>query len=209
MKCATYCPSKAITAYGEYKSVKTLIDQVEEDTQFYNTSSGGLTLSGGEATVQSEFAIALLNEAKSRRIHTAIETCGYAAWDVIRQVIDLVDYVLYDIKTMDDEIHKKYTGVSNQLILDNFKKLKMQYPEKKFRVRTPVIPGINDREEDIRAIRDFIRSYPNVEYELLKYHRFGTPKYDYLGKTYPLGEADLDENVFQRLKQIAAGTEEK
>ncbi len=203
MKCAAYCPAKAIIAYGEYKSVQTLIDQVEEDIRFYNTSNGGLTLSGGELTVQHDFALALLQEAKSRKIHTAIETCGYTTWDILYKIVEQSDYVLYDIKTLDDEKHFYYTGAHNHLILENYKKIKETFPQKAIRVRTPVIPGINDTDEDIRQIRDFIMQYPNTEYELLKYHRFGTPKYNYLGKKYKLDDTELSDARFSQLKRIA------
>lgn len=204
MKCATFCPSKAITAYGEFKSVEDLIDQVEEDIQFYNTSNGGLTLSGGEIALQHDFALALLKEARRRKIHTAIETCGYAEWEALCEIVKQADYVLYDIKVMDDEKHFFYTGAHNQLILENFKKMRETFPKKNVRVRTPVIPGVNSTDEDIRQIRDFIMQYPNTEYELLKYHRFGTPKYDYLGKKYKLGDADLSDSQFEKLKKIAS-----
>lgn len=205
MKCAAYCPSKAVSAYGEYKTVETIIDQVEEDLRFYDASHGGLTLSGGEPTMQYEFAYALLKEAKNRRIHTAIETCGYSPWEMFSQIIKLTDYVLFDIKTMNDEKHYQYTAVHNQLILENFQRLKERYPEKPVKVRTPVIPNVNDTEEDIRNIRDYIMKYPLVEYELLKYHRYGVVKYDYLGKTYQLDEMDLGDEKFNQLKLIASG----
>ena len=204
MKCAACCPSKAITSYGEYRTVQSLVDQVEEDIRFYATSNGGLTLSGGESMIQHEFALELLKEARRRKIHTAIETCGFAKWEIFNSILEETEYVLYDIKSMDDQKHLLYTGVHNQLILENFKKMKEHYPNKPVKVRTPVIPNVNDTEKDIRLIRDFVMRYSDVEYELLKYHRYGESKYNYLGRTYPMGECSLSDEKFNHLKQIAA-----
>ena len=115
-----------------------------------------------------------------------------------------LNYILFDIKTMNSDIHRKYTGVGNERILENFKKLKEKYPSLPTRVRTPVVPGVNDTKEDIFAIRNFIKDYPNVEYELLKYHKYGQQKYEYIGKEYTMPDVSVDDAYFEELKKIAA-----
>lgn len=199
---AVTCPSKALHLIGERKSVDEVLDVVAKDSLFYDHSQGGMTLSGGEPLSQPEFVTALLKEAKRRRIHCAMETSGYAAWDVFRKAAEGLDYLLMDIKCMDDSIHKEYTGVSNARILENFKKLRTEYPDLPVCVRTPVIPGVNDTEEEIKAIHDFLVPFSNVRYELLKYHRLGEPKYESLHREYPLGKRELAEECMDRLKKF-------
>ncbi|AEG58762.1 (2S)-3-sulfopropanediol dehydratase activating enzyme [Desulforamulus ruminis] len=204
-QCAEICPSRALNMYGKTMSVDEVLNLVEQDSSFYSRSGGGITLSGGEPLVQSEFAAALLKEAKKRRMNTAIETCGYADWDRLERVCEYTDTVLYDIKCIDRAKHKEYTGVDNEIILENFKRLCERFPDKSILVRTPVIPGFNDSEGDIGAIVEFIKGYPNVKYELLAYHRLGEPKYTYIGKDYTLkGMAPMQEERMAALKRLAS-----
>jgi pyruvate formate lyase activating enzyme len=112
-----------------------------------------------------------------------------------------LDYFLTDIKCIRDSVHKKYTGLSNQLILDNFRRLREAYPDLPIQVRTPVIPGINDNEESISAIAEFLAPYDNVRYELLQYHRLGEPKYQALHRRYRMGTRELDNERFRELRQ--------
>lgn len=200
-KCVEVCPANALTTFGETKTVEEIMKEVVGDKVFYR-QNGGLTLSGGEVLLQGEFAKALLQAAKDEGIRTAIETCGYASWEIAKEVFALCDYILYDIKSLNDERHRAYTGISNQVILENFKKLVQTYPSKKIRVRTPVIPGFNDTDEDIDAIKSFLAELsPMIEYELLKYHKYGENKYHYLGRTYPMGETTLSDEKFEALKK--------
>ena len=202
LKCADVCPSKALNVFGELKGVKEVIDAVEKESMFFSRSGGGITLSGGEPLVQAEFAAALLKEAKNRRIRTAIETCGCADWENFEKVSPYLDYILFDIKCIDPFKHKTFTGMDNRKILANFKKLTALYPDIPKLVRTPVIPGFNDSEEDILAIINFIKGIPNVSYELLKYHRLGEAKYGYIGREYTIKEKQLDDEKFARFKQL-------
>lgn len=202
---AAACPSKALRLIGEKKSVDEVLDEVAKDALFYDHSEGGMTLSGGEPLSQPEFVTALLKEAKRRRIHLAMETSGYAPWDVFCGAAGYLDYLLMDIKCMDDRIHRKYTGVSNKLILENFRRLRMEYPNLPIHVRTPVIPGVNDTEKEIRAVRDFLEPFSNVRYELLRYHRLGEPKYESLHREYPLGKRELTEACMERLRKFEIG----
>lgn len=197
------CPAQALAVIGERKSVKEVIDIVEQDAVFYKHSYGGMTLSGGEPLMQPEFAAALLEEAKKRHIHTAIETTGFAVYTNVQQVFSKLDSIIYDIKMMDEKKHKKYTGVSNQLILENFRKMREEFSAIPVLVRTPVIPGINDTQDDIAAICDFIRSFPNVSYELLKFHRLGEPKYEALGRKWKIEAKELEEEKWEKLQKIA------
>lgn len=200
-KCADTCPSRALNIYGKAISVNEVLKVVEEDSVFYSRSGGGITMSGGEPLVQPLFACELVKEAKRRRMNTALETCGHTDWESLDNVCRHLNTIMYDIKSMDPEKHKEFTGVSNELILDNFKKLCANYPSLSIVVRTPVIPGFNDTEEEIQAIIDFIKQFPQVEYELLPYHRLGQPKYEYLGKEYPLPEVTLDNEKMKLLNQ--------
>ena len=163
-----------------------------------------MTLSGGECLLQPDFCAALLEEAHSRGINTAIETAGNVPWSFMEKVLPHVDTVLHDHKLTISERHKKWTGVENTRILENFKKAYETFPNAQFIARTPLIPGVNDDEEHIRAVLEFIRPYKNViDYELLPYHRFGLSKYEFLGQVYELSDftTPSDESV-QRLQDI-------
>lgn len=201
--CVEACPASGVIAYGQRKSVDDVLRVVEQDSMFYTRSGGGITLSGGEPLAQPEFALALLREAKRRRLNTSMETCGHAPWDVLRQAGALLDSVMFDIKSLDAARHKEFTGVPTDLITGNFRRLVEAYPALPVHVRTPVIPGFNDTEEDIRKISRFISGYPNVTYEILPYHRLGTQKYLFLNRESRMGEATLPTDLFQALNETA------
>jgi len=183
LQCASTCPPVAIHTEGQIYTVSEVLDVVEQDAIFYR-SNGGLTISGGEPLMQIDFLIALLAEAKKRKIHTAIETCGFAEYEALRSAAELLDYILYDIKSMDNERHIQYTNQSNEPILYNFEQLCKDFPNLLKLVRTPIIPGFNDSVESIEEILAFIKGKPNVSFEKLPYHRFGVPKYVALGRKY-------------------------
>ena len=204
LACAEACPSHALNVYGYEVTVDDALRRVEEDEIFYTRSGGGLTLSGGEPLFQPEFAISLLREARRRRIDTCIETCGNVPWPALREAAKHLNSIYYDLKCIDDAAHQKGTGASNGLILDNLVKLKEAYPDLPLKVRTPLIPGFNDSEEEIRGIVEFIKSMPATDYELLGYHRMGSPKYGYLGREYPMdGELVLNEQRLEELRALA------
>lgn len=202
LACTDVCPAGALITYGEERNVKDVIDQVEKDASFYARSGGGLTLGGGEPLAQPDFALALLKEAKRRYIKTAIETCGHVSKDTILEAGKYCNMLMFDIKSLDTAKHKEFTGVGNELIIENFKAMREAFPKMWIRVRTPVIPDFNDTAEDIRAIVDFLKEY-NVEYELLPYHRLGTQKYTNMGMDYPLGDVSLENEKFLPLLEIA------
>jgi pyruvate formate lyase activating enzyme len=198
------CPTKALYMFGQEMTVDRVIDEVERDSSFYRNTGGGITVSGGECLLQPDFCAALLEEAHARGMNTAIETACNVPWAFIEKVLPHVDTMLHDHKLTIPERHKKWTGVSNKRILENFKKAYETFPNTEFVARTPLIPGVNDDEEHIRAVLEFIRPHKNViEYELLPYHRFGLSKYEFLGKVYELADftTPSDESV-QRLQAI-------
>jgi pyruvate formate lyase activating enzyme len=201
--CAQACPSQGLIVYGEERSVDEVLRVVEQDAAFYTRSSGGMTLSGGEPLLQADFALALLREARRRRIRTAVETCGMVPWKTMAAAAEHLNYVLYDIKHMDGAVHEAQTGRSNEVILENFRRLAELHPGKPILARTPVIPGFNDSEEAIAAIAEFIRPYPNVRYEMLPYHRLGTQKYHFLDRVPPMDDVTLDKSVMPRLIEKA------
>lgn len=202
-ECADCCPSKALKVEGKQYSIRDLLDIVEKDAVFYGHGEGGLTVSGGEPLTHGEFLIELLKEAKKRRIHTAIETCGHADYVILQEAAKYLDTVLFDIKSMNPEKHKEYTGRGNIKILNNFTKLCEEYPELPKKVRTPVIPGFNDSWEEIEAILDFIKDKKNVTYEPLPYHSFGKNKYKALGREYLMGDVKLEAGIMDEIAERA------
>jgi len=188
-KCVPACPPQALSLFGHEMTVEEVLDEVEQDSAFYQESGGGITASGGECLLQPDFTAALLAGAHERGINTAIETAGNVPWAFMEKVLPHVDTVLHDHKLTDPARHKKWTGVDNARILANFKKAYETFPEKTFIARTPLIPGVNDDEEHVRAVLAFIRPHKNVvDYELLPYFRFGESKYGFLGRLYELAD---------------------
>jgi pyruvate formate lyase activating enzyme len=204
--CSFVCPSRALEESGEWVGVDDVVRIVEEDDAFYVRSGGGLTVSGGEPLVQGAFVRALLEVARSRGIDTAIETSGLCNWKTMRDVAPLTDRMFFDIKCLDPEKHAEVTGVSNRKILQNFRRLRAEFPEVNIVVRTPVIPGVNDSEDEIEAIVEFVNDAGGASaYELLPYHGFGEPKYAKLGRQYRLRHLAPPSNERMRgLQRIAA-----
>lgn len=168
-------------------SVKEIVEEIEKDTIFYEESDGGATFSGGEPLLQHEFLNAVLSGCKKKGIHTAVDTCGFAQYETIRKLRDKVDLFLYDIKTMDDEKHRKYTGASNERILRNLRNLSES--GSKIVISFPIIPTINDDDRNVARTAKFISSLSNIDQiNLLPYHRAGIEKYKNLSKPYKLNK---------------------
>ena len=200
---AALCPTDAITMFGEEMTVDQVMEEVERDASFYRNTGGGITLSGGECMLQPEFSAALLEEAHARGINTAVETAGNVPWRFMEQVLQHVDTVQHDLKITIPERHQKWTGVDNKRILENFKRAYETFPDADFIARTPIIPGVNDDEEHVRAVLDFIRPHKNViDYELLPYMRFGMSKYQLLGELYEL--KDFKEPTKESIARLEA-----
>lgn len=202
--CARTCPAEALTVYGKHRTVQDVLDEVEQDSVFYARSGGGMTLSGGEALAQPEFALALLSEARKRRIHRALETCAFVPEETMLRAAELLNYLLIDIKCLDSAKHRIGTGVPNERILSNIRAVRAAFPGLPIHIRTPVVPGYNDNDEDIRAIAEFVKGTGCARYELLAYHRLGEQKYRFLGLDYLLGDQELNEGRFEHLKILAA-----
>lgn len=197
--CSRACPSDALSVAGKHMSVKEIMDEIEKDRSFYEESMGGVTFSGGEPLLQSDFLNALLKECKERDIHTTVDTCGFAPYETIEKTRDKVDLFLYDIKIMDNRKHRKYTGASNKQILENLRTLAEKGSS--IIISFPVIPNINDDEKNVERTAEFIRSLPNIrQVNLLPYHRVGIEKYKSLGKPFKLDKIQPPSN--QKIKSV-------
>ena len=201
-KCAQVCPSKAVGIYGRQMTAEEVVESAEQESAFYRHGGGGITLSGGEPFMQGEFALEILKTAKERRISTAAETCGCCDKETLRKAAVFLDHIMFDVKMLDDQKHIKYTGSPNRTILENLEMLFDEFPELHKCIRTPVIPTVNDTEDDIAAIAGFLKGRNNYTYELLPYHRFGQGKYKLLGRSYPDLPESIDESRFQKLKLL-------
>ncbi|WDV44590.1 glycyl-radical enzyme activating protein [Clostridiaceae bacterium M8S5] len=199
-ECESQCPSEAIKILGHSKSVKEIIDEVIKDRMFYEESGGGVTFSGGEPMMQIDFLNSLLDHAKSKGLHTAIDTSGYCSEEDIDKIIDKVDLFLYDIKHMDEEKHIKLTGHSNKQILKNLQKLITH--SKNIWIRIPIIPTINDEIENILKIGEFLNSLNQKKVFLLPYHNISKDKYIKLSRNYALN--DIKTRSHEYYEQIAS-----
>ena len=185
-ECANACPAGALVVKGKTMTVQQLIRELKKDATTYRRSGGGITLSGGEPLVQYEFAAELLRACKAQGWDTAIETTGAGITEAVEKVIPYVDTVLLDIKHLDTEKHKKFTGIGNEQILKNAARISQISSTV---VRVPVIPGFNYSEEEIRAITEFAKMLRGMRtIHLLPYHTFGENKYDLLGRDYALAD---------------------
>jgi pyruvate formate lyase activating enzyme len=198
-RCSQVCPSDALSIAGKQMSVKEVLEEIEKDMAFYDESGGGVTFSGGEPLFQPDFLNGLLTECKRRGIHTIVDTCGFAPYEIIGRMRDKVDLFLYDVKIIDSRKHRKYTGASNEQILENLKKLAKNGSG--IVISFPIIPSINDDDRNVISTAKFIGSLPNVKnVNLLPYHRAGIEKYRNLGKSYKLDK--IQPPLSQEMKAI-------
>jgi len=179
---------------GKEMSLDKVVKEVDKDLVFYDESDGGVTFSGGEPLLQLDFLNALLEECKDKGIRTALDTSGYATHDAINKISDKVDLFLYDVKMMDDTKHRKYTGVSNKLVLENLKELAKNGSH--VLVRLAIIPGINDSEDNVLKTAEFMLSYGIKNLSLLPYHRSGIEKYKNLERTYMLNKTEAPSDRY-------------
>lgn len=188
---------------GRDVTVEEVMETVEKDRSFYRRSGGGITLSGGESLCQPEFARALLKVAKSKGINTAMESMGCASYETIDSILPYLDTYLMDIKHINPDKHKEFTGKSNELMLENARRIAAS-DKTRLVIRVPVIPTFNDTPEEIAAIAQFADKLPGVEkIHLLPYHRLGQDKYDGLGREYLLTDILPPENEqMEMLKKV-------
>ena len=178
-KCELYCPAEARKICGREYTSDEVLAEVIKDKAFYDNSGGGVTFSGGECMLQLDFLCEILEKCKSAGIHTAVDTAGNVPWESFEKILPFTDLFLYDIKAFGAELHRKGTGVSNELILENLKNLSGRAD---IIVRIPVIGGYNDNDEEIRQIADFLKQIKIIKAELLPYHAMGEHKYTALGR---------------------------
>lgn len=186
-KCADECPANAIMVWGKRYTIPELINIILKDRNFYLKTGGGVTLSGGEVMLQWEFATLLLKECKANSINTCVESSLHCAKDYMEQVYEYTDLVIADIKHMDTDKHREYTGVGNELILSNIKRTVEL--KKSVVLRIPVIPDHNNSEENIRATAEFVKNELQnniIQLQLLPYRKMGTEKYASLCIPYPM-----------------------
>lgn len=195
-----------VKTVGRDVTVNQVMEEIVKDMPYYKRSGGGITLSGGECLCQPEFSAALLAAAKDYGLNTAIESTGCMVFEKIEMLLPYLDLYLMDIKHTNSEKHKAFTGRSNELILENARRIAEK--AKKLIIRVPVVPTFNDTEEEILGIAKFASTLPGVEeIHLLPYHRLGQDKYEGTGREYTLKEiVPPTEEHMQKLLKVAEST---
>lgn len=205
--CTDVCYSRALVMAGAERSAAEVVEIVLRDRAFYDTSGGGVTVSGGEPLLQPAFTRAVLAGCRAAGIHTAVETAANVSWGRIQEILPVTDLVMMDIKTMDSDVHRTVTGVPNARILENAKRLAEHGVP--LIVRTPVVPGVNDDEASIRAIAEFTSGLDSlVRYELLRFHAMAGSKYAALGLPFHAGDiTPPTSEQMERLAKVASSFE--
>ncbi len=199
--CVDICQGQARELIGERVTTGEVFEEIKKDLIFYQESDGGVTFSGGEPMVQIEFLAELLSYCQREGIHTVVDTCGHVSWSYFESIENLVDLWLYDIKIINDEKHQKYTGVTNQLILENLKKLSQK--NNPIQIRIPVIFGVNDSFDEIEQMAELIHSLKIKKVSLLPFHKMALEKYSKLGiKEMMKDFSKVPENQFKELCRI-------
>lgn len=198
-KCADVCLGEALILHGKEMTTDELIPILLEDRDFYATSGGGVTLSGGECLSQSDFCAELLKKLKAENIHTAIDTCGFVSKEAISKVIPYTDIFLYDIKAIDEDVHIRCTGHKNKTILENLKYI--DSCGKSIETRIPYVPHYNDNQ--IEKIADFLGEIKNItKVKLLPYHNYAGSKYSSLDMINTLPQNLPGEDELNKAKDI-------
>lgn len=196
--CVETCYAGSMEIVGKLYSVQQVVDAVVRDEAFYRQSNGGVTLSGGEVTLQYRFAQRILRELKNRKIGTAIETAGYCGWEALESLLPLTDLFLYDVKHMDAQAHEAYTGVSNQRIQQNLHRLAENGA--RIIIRVPLIPGVNDSVEHLTRVVRLAECVNAAELHILPFHQAGKSKWSALDRDYSCGEWGVHSQ--ERLEQL-------
>ncbi len=183
--CVTYCSAQAREIIGQRVKAEEVMKEIRKDLIFYEESKGGATFSGGEPLEQIDFLFELLSLCQEEGIHTSVDTSGYAPWSYLERILPLVNLWLYDLKLINEEKHKNYTGVSNKIILENLRRLSRK--RECIVIRIPLIPGVNDNKKELTDIFDFIHSLSINQVSILPFHRLGLDKYTRLGLENSMG----------------------
>lgn len=205
LACQDVCPADAIKLWGRPMSVDECMVEICKDKGYYERSGGGVTVSGGEPLLQSEFVAALFKACKQEGIQTCLESSLFVDWKKVSPVLPYTDIIISDIKHMDPVIHKKYTHASNDKILKNLKKLAAQ--QREIILRIPVIPNVNDDMANVEASADFILNEMNGQIrtlQLLSFMRLGEEKYQSLGLPYKMHDVKIKRRAFQKQVQNLA-----
>ena len=186
--CISECPSHTLQAAGERKTVAEVMEAIVQDIPFYQESGGGMTISGGEVFLQADFAKELLTAAKEEGVHTCIETTGCCSGELFSQMLQHVDHLLIDLKHYDSQMHQQFTGVSNDIIVQNIKAAIASGIS--MLIRIPVIPGFNDSLQDAESFSKLLKLIGADKCQLLPFHQFGETKYSQLGRKYDYEDTD-------------------
>jgi pyruvate formate lyase activating enzyme len=198
--CLLACYADAREIIGKKIIVDAVLEAIMRDVAFYDESGGGVTFSGGEPLLQGDFLLGLLRACKEQDLHTTVDTCGYAPTEIVNRIRPYVDLFLCDLKTLDDERHKQVTGASNQLILKNLRLLAEN--NHSIILRIPVIPGINDSDEELQQIGALAAELGIQQVDLLPYHKIGSDKYERIGRMNPMPETEPPSE--ERMQEIVA-----
>ncbi len=188
--CVPACNYGAIRIAGKIWNVGDLFEKVTVNAQYFSNSGGGITLSGGEPLLQPEFVRAFVNKCTERGFTVGLETCGFFKWDSVKDFISDFDFIYFDLKCLDDELSKKYTGQSNRIIIQNLENLTRTVDPKKIIVSIPLIPEITATEENISSVIKLCKKLGISTVRLLPYHTLGKGKYAELGRKYL-----IDDNI--------------
>lgn len=200
-ECVERCPAGARGVSGRSITSEEALSEILKDNVFYDQSGGGVTFSGGEPLAQPEFLESTMRLCKEAGLMTAVDTCGFAPWEVIERIIPFSDLFLYDVKHMDDAVHRKLVGVSNEFILENLRRLAAT--GKEVTARLPVIPGANDESVNIRKTGEFLSSVGVSRITVLPYHDMGREKYERLGRNYTMeGLPEPSGQVIERVTDV-------
>jgi len=202
-ECAVVCYYDAYERIGEIISSQELVARLLRDKVFYDQSGGGVTYSGGDAAMQAQFFFEVTNQLHEAGVHVALDTAGFFPWEKLAPLVSAVDLVLYDIKTLNRTLHKRYTGVDNQLILENA--LRIADMGKAMTVRMILVPGVNDTDDEITGRLKFVKSLGrHVKVDILKYHKLGAGKYASLGMIEMMeGTPECSNELADRVTGIA------
>ena len=211
--CTDTCYANALELTGKYLTIDEVMEEILRDRMFYETSQGGVTLSGGEPVLQSKFAKEILRRSKKEDLHTAIETCGNYLWRELESLLPFIDLIMMDIKLIDPARHKSACGKTNERILANARRLALT--DKPIIFRTPIVPTVNDTFEDVGAVVKFVQSmvelrvknnngkgqWTEIQFELLPFHRLAADKYRSLGMEYHA--RNLEPPSKDRMQELA------
>lgn len=200
-RCVDVCFNEALDLFAKPYTVDELFRVVNKDRDHYLKSGGGVTIGGGEATMQAEFTYAFMKKCQENGIQVGIDTCGYTTTELGFRCLAEADLLLYDLKHMDSEVHQKLTGVPNETIISNL--IKLNELRKRIIIRIPLIPGYNDSQENLHASAKFLSGLRSVErLDLIGYHNYSKRKYEQLGKEYLLTIPAADESYVEKIKEL-------